>query len=56
MARESVVFSVGVLGVIVGLAALLFGEAAHGYDQLVSACGIFALLAVFLMAAYIARL
>lgn len=53
MASESSVFGLGILGVVVGLAVLLYGAEAAG-TTVVAAGGAVVLAAVGLMTAYIA--
>lgn len=55
MASESSVFGLGILGVVVGLAVLLWG-AEHGDNTFVTGGGIVVLAGVGLMTAYIAGL
>ena len=53
MASESTVFGLSVLGVVVGLAILLFGAYTAG-NTVVAAGGLVVLAAIGLMTAYIA--
>jgi hypothetical protein len=55
MASESSVFGLGVLGVVVGLAILLYGAEAAG-TTVVAAGGVVVLASVGLMTAYIAAM
>ncbi|MFB6298717.1 MAG: hypothetical protein ABEH65_00475 [Halobacteriales archaeon] len=55
MDRDALIFGTMVLGVIVGVAALLYGEYAHGLDALVPIGGVIALVAVGGLAAAIAK-
>jgi|GEM_PF-6748666 len=55
MASESSVFGLGIIGVVVGLAVLLYGAEAAG-NVVVAAGGVIALAAVGLMTAYIAAM
>jgi len=55
MASESSVFGLGIVGVVVGLAVLLYGAEAAG-TTVVAAGGLVVLAAVGLMTAYLAAM